>query len=674
MRFLLIFLLSFLYAQTDHLGSQIFSETWDQVLHIGNNDSFGSGLHIIERSDDDRTTVDTSAFAISDSVAGTRASGMGLLIQGDTTYVTADELDKLIGLSSHSILYDSSDVFVNAPRTIYGWSHDLTFSASDHNTIAWTSGSLYFTNLDTFSIVSGNTGNISAITWIYFYENASSTVLQTTTNGGSAVGNSRIVICVGENVVSTKSAVFQVFGNSGQSSLIGTTQIEDNSITTGLILANTILAGDIAANTITANEIAANTIRTNEILFDDPDSIITMINGGGGTLNITADVINALSSSGSGNRIVINPGNNTLKFYDTTREILSIGQNIFGTIDGMVLDSGMVYISTKDNNAYSNLHIEKFAQSMSTIQGLQTLYLSNDASANVTANPTNAWVVSKIEGERNSANDIYGIWGNVTNSGAGAAYGIKYTTSGSNDSWGIVSDVSNGSSISTAVQGNSTGTGTNSYGVWGQTTGAATFNYGVLGSATSGTTNYGVRGTASGGTTGYGVWGQSIGASTNWAGWFQGNVNVTGTLDAPTLNTGQGDNNLYDMNQNVQTSNAVVFTTVNTGQGDNELYDMDQNVLKASTPEFSTLSLPDRASAPAVAVGYGTLWVDDGAKHPLHYVSDSGGGDQDFIVGLVRIKTDTGHGSVWEGKIEINTFDNTIDMYADGAWRNLASW
>jgi len=49
-----------------------------------------------------------------------------------------------------------------------------------------------------------------------------------------------------------------------------------------------------------------------------------------------------------------------------------------------------------------------------------------------------------------------------------------------------------------------------------------------------------------------------------------GNLVVTGTLDAPTLNTGQGDNELYDMNQNVKTTSSPtfsspIFTIANTG-------------------------------------------------------------------------------------------------------------
>jgi hypothetical protein len=42
----------------------------------------------------------------------------------------------------------------------------------------------------------------------------------------------------------------------------------------------------------------------------------------------------------------------------------------------------------------------------------------------------------------------------------------------------------------------------------------------------------------------------------------------------------------------------------------------------------------------------------------------------------VRTKTDTGDiaTGLIEGLIEINTFDNKVKIYADGAWRQIATW
>lgn len=58
-----------------------------------------------------------------------------------------------------------------------------------------------------------------------------------------------------------------------------------------------------------------------------------------------------------------------------------------------------------------------------------------------------------------------------------------------------------------------------------------------------------------------------------------------------TLNTGHGANELYAMDQNVRTTDAVTFTTVNTGQGANELYAMDQNVTTTSDVNFDSLDV-----------------------------------------------------------------------------------
>ena len=45
------------------------------------------------------------------------------------------------------------------------------------------------------------------------------------------------------------------------------------------------------------------------------------------------------------------------------------------------------------------------------------------------------------------------------------------------------------------------------------------------------------------------------------------------------------------MDQNVKTTSAVTFTTVNTGQGANELYDMNQNVKTNNAVTFLSLTI-----------------------------------------------------------------------------------
>jgi len=72
-----------------------------------------------------------------------------------------------------------------------------------------------------------------------------------------------------------------------------------------------------------------------------------------------------------------------------------------------------------------------------------------------------------------------------------------------------------------------------------------------------------------------------------------GDEQALGTGDAvtfSTINTGQGDNELYAMNQNVRTTDAVTFSTVDTGQGANELYAMNQDVQTSDSPTFDGLT------------------------------------------------------------------------------------
>tara|TARA_R110000822_G_scaffold174542_12_gene314198 strand:- start:145 stop:2448 length:2304 start_codon:yes stop_codon:yes gene_type:complete len=58
-----------------------------------------------------------------------------------------------------------------------------------------------------------------------------------------------------------------------------------------------------------------------------------------------------------------------------------------------------------------------------------------------------------------------------------------------------------------------------------------------------------------------------------------------------------GDTQLaYNTGQHLTTSSAPTFATVNTGQGANELYDMNQNVLTTSSPQFSNMTLGEYSS------------------------------------------------------------------------------
>jgi hypothetical protein len=139
----------------------------------------------------------------------------------------------------------------------------IVFSATDHDTVQWTAADITFSDETTYSIGSGNTGTMSALTYIYIDTDLSTTVLQVTTTFGNTVGDNKILLCVAQNIADSNQKAFfvpavGVFG-------INETVIGDNSIATGKIQALAITAAEIAANTITAAKIAALTITAAEI-------------------------------------------------------------------------------------------------------------------------------------------------------------------------------------------------------------------------------------------------------------------------------------------------------------------------------------------------------------------------------------------------------------------------
>jgi len=176
-----------------------------------------------------------------------------------TYYYWVKAEDVFDQLSAYSTVDSATTGF-----TLRGWSHNIAFTATDHDTVAWAVGSIYLADqaAAAFTIDPGaNTGNITEVTYIYLDSDTSTTALQTSTDSADAVGLNKILICVAEDVASGKKARFQVFGGDSQGvPLIVADNIAANTITANEIAANTITAAEIAAGTITATEITGNTL------------------------------------------------------------------------------------------------------------------------------------------------------------------------------------------------------------------------------------------------------------------------------------------------------------------------------------------------------------------------------------------------------------------------------
>ena len=152
------------------------------------------------------------------------------------------------GLASY-LKYDGTDLFINGSKIteilagseigIQNWQATMVFSALDVDTASWTSGSILIMDGTSYSISAGNTGNMIAKTYIYLDVNVSTTVLQTTTGAGNAIGTGRILIAVAEN--GTNEARFQVFSGSGGIKINGL-DIEAGTITADRITVSNLQA------------------------------------------------------------------------------------------------------------------------------------------------------------------------------------------------------------------------------------------------------------------------------------------------------------------------------------------------------------------------------------------------------------------------------------------------
>ena len=249
--------------------------------------------------------------------------------------------------------------------SIQGWVNDMVFSATDHNTVAWTSGTIRFKDGTAYSIGSGNTGNMSAITYIYLDIAVSTTALQTTTNSANAVGSGKLLVGVAQNVASGKDAIFQMFGGAGG---------------VGVLLT----ADNIASNSITANEIQTNTITT---------------------LTLTAGSITGMlfRTATSGVRIEMDTTNvNQLRFYDAT--------TLFGKLEAYKIGSdGYIGLIAQDDGAGFEVYTGIGASAYSAV----TIF-SNGGSFTSDGNATNGF---------NFINGKYGGYFGVSGSGgAGPDY------------------------------------------------------------------------------------------------------------------------------------------------------------------------------------------------------------------------------------------------------------
>lgn len=198
-----------------------------------------------------------------------------------------------------------------------GWTFTGTFSATDYNTVAWTTGTFTASDGTSYSIGSGNTGNISALTYIYLDIAVSETVLQTTTTATTAVGNGKVLIAVAQNNSDTTSkAIFQVFGGSG-----------GNSVMVDNIVANSASTNEFISNSAQLANAVVTNAKINTVSFDKATGGTLTLGGSGNVSGVFSlkDSTGAEKIAMDNAGMTINSGKITIKDATETSIIDSTG-------------------------------------------------------------------------------------------------------------------------------------------------------------------------------------------------------------------------------------------------------------------------------------------------------------------------------------------------------------
>jgi hypothetical protein len=152
--------------------------------------------------------------------------------------------------------------------SIEGWTQEVGFSSTNANTVSWAGGALTSGNGTVYTIAAGSVAGMSTRWYVYLDINTSTTVLQTSSTAGNAVGSGKILVATAKN--ETGEATFFVFSGDAKLKVNGpdivANSIDTNQINTGAITSDEIYAGAITSDKIRANNITAGLLDSTLIL------------------------------------------------------------------------------------------------------------------------------------------------------------------------------------------------------------------------------------------------------------------------------------------------------------------------------------------------------------------------------------------------------------------------
>lgn len=176
-----------------------------------------------------------------------------------------------------------------------GWTQTSAFSVTDADTVSWGAGTFTSADGTAYSILAGNTGNMSAKTYIYLDTAVSTTAYQVTTNPVTALGVGKVLVAVAQN--GTARASF---------SLVEATQVTADNILVNTLAAISADLGNITAGTIIVvsggNTVAITPGATNAII-SGPTGSPTFILTAAGAITATMATITGALTAGAGSSI-----------------------------------------------------------------------------------------------------------------------------------------------------------------------------------------------------------------------------------------------------------------------------------------------------------------------------------------------------------------------------------
>lgn len=157
---------------------------------------------------------------------------------------------------------NTSNVFINTTQLVgpippalldvanWGWTQTCAFTSTDLDTVSWGAGSFKSASGVVYTISAGNTGNMSAKTYIYLDLNVSPTAYQITTTPATSVGLGKVLIAVAQNGASSATynlnEASQIVGDNILANTINATKLN-----VGQLSAITADLGTITAGLIT---------------------------------------------------------------------------------------------------------------------------------------------------------------------------------------------------------------------------------------------------------------------------------------------------------------------------------------------------------------------------------------------------------------------------------------